>query len=101
MAKKKNLLVASTKSDFVKLIKEQSDVSLTNEQAKKMYDVFTKIMKETIIGQEKLTMNGLGTFKVNKRKARMGKNPKTGETMKIKASKTVGFKPAPSFKQEL
>ena len=101
MAKKKNLLVASTKSEFVKLIKEQSDVALTNDQAKQMYDVFTKIMKETIAGQEKLTMNGLGTFKVNKRKARMGKNPRTGEDMKIKASKTVGFKPAPSFKGEL
>jgi len=35
---------------------------------------------------------GFGTFKVRSRKARMGRNPKTGAKIKIKASKTVGFK---------
>ena len=44
---------------------------------------------------------GFGTFTVRKRAARMGRNPKTGESMKIKASKTVGFKPGKALKDSL
>ena len=44
---------------------------------------------------------GFGTFEVRKRKARMGRNPKTGESMKIAASKTVGFKPSKALKESL
>ena len=39
-----------------------------------------------------------GTFTVRKRKTRTGRNPQTGEKLKIKASKTVGFRPAPGLK---
>lgn len=42
---------------------------------------------------------GFGTFLVKKRKARMGRNPQTGATIKIKASKTVGFKVGKKFKE--
>ena len=44
---------------------------------------------------------GFGTFEVRKRAARSGRNPKTGETIKIKASKTVGFKPSSALKSSL
>ena len=44
---------------------------------------------------------GFGTFKVKKRAARMGRNPKTGEAMKSKASKTVGFSPSSVLKGSL
>lgn len=44
---------------------------------------------------------GFGTFKVAKRAARTGRNPKTGEAMKIKASKTVRFVPSSSLKGTL
>jgi DNA-binding protein HU-beta len=42
-----------------------------------------------------------GTFTVRSRKARTGRNPQTGEPIKIKASKTVGFKPSPTLKSSL
>jgi DNA-binding protein HU-beta len=42
-----------------------------------------------------------GTFSVRLRKARKGRNPQTGAAIKIKASRTVGFKPAPSLKKGL
>ena len=42
---------------------------------------------------------GFGTFKVKSRAARMGRNPKTGEAIKIKASKTVGFKAGAELKE--
>ena len=44
---------------------------------------------------------GFGTFTVRNRKARTGRNPQTGATIKIKASKTVGFKPSPTLKKSL
>jgi DNA-binding protein HU-beta len=44
---------------------------------------------------------GFGTFKVKKRAARMGRNPKTGAAMQIKASKTVGFTPSAALKGSL
>jgi DNA-binding protein HU-beta len=61
---------------------------------------FEEIAK-SIKKEKRFQMPGFGTFTVKTRKARSGRNPKTGETMKIKASKTIGFKPAPSVKESL
>lgn len=44
---------------------------------------------------------GFGTFTVKTRAARKGRNPRTGQEITIKASKNVGFKPAPSLKEKL
>ena len=44
---------------------------------------------------------GFGTFKKKHRAARMGRNPKTGEQMQIKASTSVGFSPSAKFKESL
>ena len=48
-------------------------------------------------GQE-INLTGFGSFKISKRKARNGRNPKTGERMKIKASKVIGFKAGKKLK---
>lgn len=98
---KKKKLAAATKKDFIKKLKETVNFDLTNDQTKEIYDAFTKIMKDTISEKERLSMNGFGTFKMSKRKARMGHNPQTKQPMKIKASKTVGFRPCAGFKKEL
>ena len=64
-----------------------------------------ELLVETIKKQTKksgaFTLYGLGTFKVVKRAARKGRNPRTGEEVKIKASKTVRFQPSPKFKESL
>ena len=44
---------------------------------------------------------GFGSFSVKKRKARMGRNPRTGDAIKIKASKTVGFKAGKGLKESV
>jgi DNA-binding protein HU-beta len=49
----------------------------------------------------KVQLVGFGSFNVRTRKARTGRNPQTGETIKIKESKTVTFAPGQGFKQEL
>ena len=55
----------------------------------------------TVKKEGKFSYPGFGTFSLRKRKARKGRNPQTGEVIKIKASKTVGFKPAPRLKNSL
>ncbi len=57
------------------------------------------IMKGTKKGGTQLV--GFGSFTVATRKARMGRNPQTGEVIKIKASKTVRFRPGKAFKKML
>ncbi|HMC34511.1 MAG TPA: HU family DNA-binding protein, partial [Myxococcales bacterium] len=49
----------------------------------------------------RFTYPGFGTWTIRSRKARRGRNPQTGEEIKIKASRTVGFKPAKELKSGL
>ncbi|NIO11296.1 MAG: HU family DNA-binding protein [Deltaproteobacteria bacterium] len=51
--------------------------------------------------EKRFQVPGFGTFSVRSRKARKGRNPQTGDIINIKASKTVGFKPAPTLKKGL
>ena len=50
---------------------------------------------------QRVALSGFGTFTLKQRAARMGVNPKTGEQIEIKASKTVGFKAAKALKETL
>ncbi len=100
--KKAKKLIASTKNDFIKTLKENAcGVALTNDQAKEVYETFTKILRDTVVAEEKLVLNGFGTFKLRKLAARKGINPRTKKPIQIKASKTIGFKPTGSFKETL
>jgi DNA-binding protein HU-beta len=100
MAKK---IIATSKNGFIKAIKESmaKEVNLTNGQAKALYETFVQIVQDTVTAENKITLNGFGTFKKRALKARKGVNPKTGEKIQIKASKTVGFKATASFKKAL
>ncbi|MFQ5779395.1 MAG: HU family DNA-binding protein [Nitrospiria bacterium] len=59
------------------------------------------ILKKSLKKEGRFAYPGFGVFTVKKRKARKGRNPQTGETIRIKASKTVGFRPAPALKKNL
>lgn len=56
------------------------------------------IISNTLKKGDSLTLVGFGTFEVRKRAARTGRNPKTGEELKIKASKVPAFKPGATLK---
>lgn len=56
------------------------------------------IVTDTLRKGDSLTLVGFGTFEVRKRNARSGRNPATGETIKIKASKQPAFKAGASLK---
>ncbi len=70
---------------------------LTAELVDGMFDCLTMAIKK----DKRFSYPGFGTFVVRNRKARKGRNPQTGEAIKIKASKAVGFRAAKSLKDLL
>jgi DNA-binding protein HU-beta len=83
------------------LISEVAKVVSTKKEAQAAVNsIFACIPKAMKKGQP-ITIAGFGTFKVAKRKARMGRNPKTGESIKIKASKAPRFVASKTLKDFL
>jgi len=75
--------------------KVAAKAGLTKANAKVAVDAVFESLKEGLKKEnDKFTQLGFGTFKVEKRKARTAKNPRTGEAIKIKAKKVVKFKPS-------
>ena len=74
---------------------------VTKKDAEAIIDTVFSSIKGEIKKNKRFSMPDFGTFNVRARKARIGRNPRTGEEIKIKASKTVGFKPSPKFKSSL
>jgi len=68
------------------------DAGITKTQANTALDSFIDAVTKTLKKGDKVTLVGFGTFSVSKRQARTGRNPKTGETIKIKAKKVARFK---------
>ncbi len=88
-----------TKAELVE--KLAKDAGITKTQAEATIKSFTDAVAKTAKKDGKLTLVGFGTFGLAKRKARKGRNPKTGEAIKIKASKTVKFTAGKSLKAAL
>jgi DNA-binding protein HU-beta len=68
------------------------DAGITRTQANTALDSFVEAVTKTLKGGGKVTLVGFGTFSVSKRAARNGRNPQTGEVIKIKARKVARFK---------
>ena len=68
------------------------DAGISKSQANAALDSFISNVTKTLRTGEKITLVGFGTFTVSKRNARTGRNPQTGETIKIKAKKVARFK---------
>ncbi len=66
-------------------------IGLTKTECEKVFNITFEIFKDKLAKEEKVSVAGFGTFKNIERKARDGRNPLTGEKIKIKASKSVYF----------
>ena len=82
--------LAASLSESHEMPKKQCDAMLTD-----MVGLVTRHLKKG----DKIRLNGLGVLQVRKRAARMGRNPATGEAIKIKASKKVAFRVAKELKE--
>jgi DNA-binding protein HU-beta len=78
------------KAELIAKIAE--DAGITKTEANTALDSFVEAVTKTLKGGGKVTLVGFGTFTVSKRAARNGRNPQTGEVIKIKARKVARFK---------
>ncbi len=87
------------KTELVAAIAERSE--LTKKEAEKALKAFTDIVAEELTKGEKIALVGFGTFEISERGAREGRNPMTGETIQIAASKTPKFKAGKALKDQV
>lgn len=74
---------------------------LTKTDAKKVVDAVFAAVADAAAAGEEISISGFGKFKVKSSAAREGRNPATGATIKIAASKKLGFTPAKAIKDKL
>lgn len=92
-----------TKTPTVPLSKLVAELAANHELSKKavaaLFDDFIALTVKNLKKGNKVRINGLGILQVRRRAARMGRNPATGEAIKIKASKKVAFRVAKDLKE--
>ena len=86
---------------IIAVIKSCKGDELSKRLVSDIVDATFENVGKSIKKDKRFSYPSFGTFTVRNRKARMGRNPQTGAEIKIKASKTVGFKPAPTLKSSL
>lgn len=91
--------IVVNKSEFIEKIATTSEMS--KSEANRLFDAFEGTLTETLKSGEEIRITGFGKFYVREQSAREGRNPQTGEKMRIKASKTPAFSPGKAFKEAI
>ena len=84
------------KAELIDLISEET--KMTKAQTERMLDATLDAVKKTVKKGDEVKLVGFGTFTKAKRKARMGRNPQTGKSIKIPATWFPKFRPGAEFK---
>jgi DNA-binding protein HU-beta len=91
-----------TKAELIHAMANNKNIpGMTKKHAADFVEALFDTVAKSIKKEKRFSYPGFGTWTVRERKARMGRNPQTGESIKIKASKTVGFKPSADLKKGL
>lgn len=88
-----------TKTELVNAIAKQGEIE--KKAAKAFLETLTGLVTKEIKKGGEVPLTGLGKFKVQKRKARWGRNPQTGEKIRIQAKKVVKFTVAKTLKDQI
>ena len=89
------------KAELINQVVKDSGTTLSKQDTATILDAAFVAIGEAIRDDKRFAWPGFGTFTVRERVARKGRNPQTGKEIKIKASRTVGFKPAPTLRDGL
>jgi DNA-binding protein HU-beta len=84
------------KADFIAAVADAAELSKAD--AGRAVDAMVETVTKALKKNDTVTLVGFGTFSIRKRAARTGRNPRTGETIKIKASKNPAFKAGKALK---
>jgi DNA-binding protein HU-beta len=87
------------KTDLIGAI--ASSAELTKVQAEKAVNAYHETVRNSIQNGDSVSIVGFGTFTVTERKAKTGRNPRTGAVLTIKAAKIPKFKPGKSLKDSV
>ena len=87
------------KTELVEVVSSKAEI--TKAEALKAVNAVFDGINEGLKGDGKVVLPGFGTFEVRSRTARVGRNPRTGEQIKIKASKVPAFKPGKGMKENI
>ena len=87
------------KSELIAALADKT--KMTKRDAEKVLDTFVDTVSGSLAKGEKVQLIGFGTFDVKKRPARTARNPRTGEEIKIKASKAPSFKAGKALKDKV
>ncbi|HJP19441.1 MAG TPA: HU family DNA-binding protein [Nitrospinota bacterium] len=90
-----------TKAELVTAVQKGCGCDLSKRAIESLINCTFENIAKAVRKDKRFSYPEFGTFTVRKRKARTGRNPQTGAKLNIKASKSVGFKPAPSLKSSL
>ena len=88
-----------TKKELVAAMAEKTEQ--TKKDTEVMLNTLIDVISETLSNGEEVAIAGLGKFTVRERAARSGRNPQTGETIEIAASKAPAFKASKTFKDAI
>lgn len=88
-----------TKAELVTQIAEKANI--TKASAERTLNAFLDSVQEVLVKEGKLTLTGFGTFAVETRMERKGRNPRTGDEITIPASKMVKFRPGKILKDSV
>jgi DNA-binding protein HU-beta len=90
-----------TKADLIEKLQKSTGKDLSKKALADLMDELFGEIAKSVKKDKRFAYPGFGTFTIRKRAARVGRNPRTGEEIKIGPSKTVTFKPAPNLKNSL
>jgi DNA-binding protein HU-beta len=88
-----------TKAELITAVADGAQVRKVD--AEKAINILIQTISDTLKNKGRLALAGFGTFSVNQRKAREGRNPQTGKPIKIPATKVVKFKPGKQLKDSV
>ncbi len=83
-----------TKADLVEQVADAIGPGVTNKDCALVVDGFLNAVKQALAEGENIEIRGFGTFKVRKRKSRMARNPRTGDSVEVPARHVPIFKPS-------
>lgn len=89
------------KAELVEAVQKSLGEETSKRAAQDAVDAVLEAIAKGVKKDKAVQLIGFGTFKVSKRAARTGRNPKTGETIQIAASKSVRFSPSSTLKASL
>ena len=87
------------KTEIISALAE--NIGLSKAEVEKVYNATFELFKEELEKGNKISVSGFGTFDISERAEREGRNPQTGEIIKIAASKSVKFKAGKELKEKV